>query len=105
MPILATPDNVKDFFNGKDLTGWDGNASLWKVAGGEIIGTSPGLKRNEYLRSHMLASGFRLSFKVKSAGAAGPISIVLRGTVGADGAVEGSPIDLGKWTRPGEWNE
>ena len=28
-PMLATPDNVKDFFNGKDLTGWDGDPKLW----------------------------------------------------------------------------
>ena len=105
VPLLATSDNVKEFFNGKDLAGWDGDAGLWKVEGGELIGTSPGLKRNEFLRSHLLASGFRLSFKVKSAGAASPIHIVLRGTIGADGLVAGPPIDLGRWTRPGEWND
>ena len=30
-PLIATPDTVSLFFNGKDLTGWDGDESLWKV--------------------------------------------------------------------------
>ena len=29
VPMLATADNAKDFFNGKDLTGWDGDPKLW----------------------------------------------------------------------------
>src|SRR5262249_43438263 len=43
-PMLANDENVKDFFNGKDLTGWDGDPRLWKVENGEIVGTSPGIK-------------------------------------------------------------
>src|SRR5262249_1979705 len=64
-PILATADNVKEFFNGKDLTGWDGDPALWRVEGGEIVGKSPGLKENAFLRSHLLAEDFRLTVKVK----------------------------------------
>jgi len=44
-PILATADNAKDFFNGKDLTGWEGDPKLWSVENGEIVGKSPGIKR------------------------------------------------------------
>ena len=36
--MLATAENAKDFFNGKDLTGWDGDKDLWKVENGEIVG-------------------------------------------------------------------
>ena len=28
VPVLATADNAKDFFNGKDLTNWDGDKEL-----------------------------------------------------------------------------
>ena len=34
----ATEENAKDFFNGKDLTGWDGDPKLWSVENGEIVG-------------------------------------------------------------------
>ena len=53
VPMLATEDNVKDFFNGKDLTGWDGDPKLWSVENGEIVGKSPGIKKNEFLKSHI----------------------------------------------------
>jgi hypothetical protein len=33
-------DGFKPIFNGKDLTGWDGNPELWKVENGEIVGLS-----------------------------------------------------------------
>ncbi|HBJ85366.1 MAG TPA: DUF1080 domain-containing protein, partial [Verrucomicrobiales bacterium] len=42
----------KPLFNGKDLTGWDGNPELWKVENGEIIGTTTGpdqLAYNQFL--------------------------------------------------------
>ncbi len=45
-------DGFKPLFNGKDLSGWDGNPELWKVENGEIIGTTTGpeqLKYNQFL--------------------------------------------------------
>ncbi len=105
VPLLARPDNVKDFFSGKDLAGWDGDAKFWKVAGGEIVGTSPGLKKNEVLRSHMQAGSFRLTFKAKATGVASPLSIIMRGVIMANGDVEGPRIDLGQWAKPGQWND
>src|SRR5205085_5260464 len=59
-PMLATAENVKDFFNGKDLTDWDGDPKLWSVENGEIVGKSPGITHNEFLKSHLTASDFRL---------------------------------------------
>ena len=63
--ILATYDNAKDLFNGKDLAAWDGDPQLWSVQDGEIVGKSPGIKRNEFLKSQMVAEDFRLTLKVK----------------------------------------
>lgn len=45
-------DGFKPLFNGKDLSGWDGNPELWKVENGEIVGTTTGpeqLKYNQFL--------------------------------------------------------
>ena len=33
-----TEDGFKSIFNGKDLTGWDGNPKLWSVKDGAIVG-------------------------------------------------------------------
>src|SRR5262249_13556818 len=65
VPLLATAENAKDLFNGKDLTGWDGDPKLWSVENGEIVGKSPGIKKNEFLKSHMTVTDFRLTIKVK----------------------------------------
>ncbi len=65
-PLRATPDSIAAFFNGKDLTGWDGDMSLWKVENGEIVGrTASGLKHNEFLKSQMTFDDFRLILKIK----------------------------------------
>jgi hypothetical protein len=40
IPVRAA-DTDKDFtplFNGKDLTGWDGDARFWSVQDGVIVG-------------------------------------------------------------------
>jgi putative membrane-bound dehydrogenase-like protein len=65
-PMPAIPANPAAFFNGNDLTGWDGDMSLWKVEKGEIVGyTSTGLKHNEFLKSQMVLENFRLLLKIK----------------------------------------
>lgn len=38
---LAADDGFQSFFNGKDLSGWDGDPKLWKVEDGIVIGTNP----------------------------------------------------------------
>ncbi len=65
-------DGFKSLFNGKDLTGWDGNPELWKVENGEIVGTTTGpeqLKYNQFLiwRGGVLKN-FELRVKVKQSG-------------------------------------
>ena len=39
VPLCAAEtDGFKDLFNGKDLTGWDGDSKLWSVQDGAIVG-------------------------------------------------------------------
>ena len=65
-PLPADAQNVATFFNGKDLTGWEGDKSLWSVTNGEIVGrTATGLKHNEFLKSQMVLEDFRLVLKIK----------------------------------------
>lgn len=64
-PMLLTKDNAAAFFNGRDLTGWDGIPGLWSVEEGEIVGKTTGLKHNEFLISQITAGDFKLSLEVK----------------------------------------
>ncbi len=94
-PILATPDNAKDFFNGKDLTGWDGDGKLWSVENGEIVGKSAGLKRNAFLTSQMLADNFRLTLKVKLVPNKENSGVQFRSEPLPDGEMRGPQADIG----------
>lgn len=54
-------------FNGKDLTGWEGNKELWSVQDGVLVGKSPGIKRNEFLATTREFGDFelRMEFRMK----------------------------------------
>jgi putative heme-binding domain-containing protein len=126
-PMLATAENAKDLFNGTDLTGWDGDPKLWRVEGGEIVGKTSGLKRNEFLKSQMIADDFRLTLKVKLTPNKENSGIQFRSEPVKGGEVKGPQADVGagwwgklyeehgrgllwkesgeKHVKPEEWNE
>ena len=95
-PLLATADNVKDFFNGRDLAGWDGDPKLWSVEDGVVVGRSPGLKHNEFLRSQMSAGDFRLTLKVKLTPDKENSGIQFRSEPLPRGEMRGPQADIGK---------
>jgi putative heme-binding domain-containing protein len=127
VPILATSENAKDFFNGKDLTGWDGDTAMWKVEDGMIVGRAAGLQRPAYLRSHYAAGDFRLSFKVKLSPDSSQAGVRFRSEPLPDGTLKGpeAVLGAGAWgkltdgnghvvsgsksggasIRPGAWND
>jgi putative heme-binding domain-containing protein len=95
-PLLATRENAATFWNGKDLTGWIGDASLWSVEDGEIVGKAPrGLLRNEFLRSEMAAGDFTLSLEVKLVKNEGNSGIQFRSEPHGDGEMKGYQADIG----------
>jgi hypothetical protein len=60
------PDGKIDLFNGKDLTGWYGDETIFKAENGELVGkTEKGLKRNEFLKSRFEVGDFRLVAQMK----------------------------------------
>jgi putative membrane-bound dehydrogenase-like protein len=94
-PILATADNVKDFFNGKDLTGWNGDPKLWHVENGEIVGKSPGIAKNEFLTSHVQATDFRLTLQVKLVPNKENSGVQFRSEALEGGEMRGPQADIG----------
>jgi putative membrane-bound dehydrogenase-like protein len=95
-PILATADTAKEFFNGKDLSGWVGDPKLWRVENGEIVGKSPGRNKNDFLRSELAAADFRLSLKVKLLPNKENSGIQFRSEALADGEMRGPQADVGE---------
>lgn len=96
VPLLGTPETIGNFFNGKDLAGWDGEENLWKVENGEIVGASAtGLKRNEFLKSQMILGDFRLVCKVKLTPNKENSGIQFRSEPLPDGEMRGYQADAG----------
>ncbi|HEY1860239.1 MAG TPA: family 16 glycoside hydrolase, partial [Gemmataceae bacterium] len=95
VPMLATTENAKDFFNGKDLTGWDGDPKLWSVDNGEIVGKSPGIPKNEFLKSHLAAADFRLTLKIKLTPNKENSGVQFRSEALPDSEMKGPQADVG----------
>ena len=94
--MLATAENVKSFFNGRDLTGWQGKTSLWRVENGEIVGSTAGLKENEFLTNELVFGDFRLKVQVQLVDNEGNSGIQFRSEPLSDGLVKGYQADMGQ---------
>src|SRR5579862_1899150 len=67
------------FFNGKDLSGWEGLKPYWSVEDGAIVGRTPeGLGFNTFLCSRRPYEDFELSFKVRLKGGVGNSGVQIR---------------------------
>lgn len=69
---LQAADGFRPLFNGKDLTGWDGNPELWTVEDGCITGKTTGPEQLGYNQFLIWRGGvvknFELHVKVKQSG-------------------------------------
>jgi len=128
VPMLLTKENAKDFFNGKDLTNWEGDKAIWSVENGELVGkTEKGLKNNNFLMSTFDVTDFRLKLKVKLTPNAANSGIQFRSVPIDGGEMRGPQADIGagwwgklyeeqargllakeggeQFVKPGEWND
>jgi hypothetical protein len=67
----ALEEGYERIFNGKDLTGWEGNEKIWLVEKGLLIGRSAGIKHNEFVGSKESYKDFILKFKFQLVGIEG----------------------------------
>lgn len=66
-PAQEAPEaGYESLFNGRDLSGWDGEPGLWWVESGVIVGSTDGrpLVRNSFLVSEESFGDFELRFDV-----------------------------------------
>lgn len=70
------------FFNGKDLTGWEGLEQYWSVKDGAIVGyTRQDPKFNTFLCSKKKYGDFELSFKVRLKNGDGNSGVQIRSEI------------------------
>jgi hypothetical protein len=84
-------------FNGKDLSGWEGNSKLWKIADGMIVGDSPGIKQNEFLATRKKYGDFELRLEFRLHAGQGNSGVQFRSKrLTGSAAIEGYQADIGQ---------
>ena len=75
-------DDTAAFFNGKDLTGWEGLMQYWSVKDGAIVGYTPeDPKFNTFLCSKAKYKDFELSFKIRLKNGVGNSGVQIRSDI------------------------
>ena len=97
-PIVETA-GFSPLFNGKDLTGWEGETQYWSVHDGMLVGLSKGLDHNTFLATEKTASSFVLKFNIKLLGDSGNSGMQFRSVRVPGTEMSGYQADIG----PGYW--
>lgn len=77
----AVPLDEADFiplFNGKDLSGWEGDTRLWIVRDDMLIGRSTGIKHYSFLTTTQAFEDFVLRFQIKLVDGKGNTGVLFR---------------------------
>ena len=92
----ADEEGFAPLFNGKDLTGWDGNQKLWIVEDGMLVGRSPGIRHNDFLATTRTYGDFILRFQIRLLGGKGNSGVQFRSKrVPKSHEVSGYQADVG----------
>ncbi len=96
-PAVVETAGFKPLFNGRDLEGWDGDKSLWKVEDGMLVGDSPGIKQNEFLVAPGTYGDFYLKFSFRLVGGEGNSGVQFRSVRVPDSReMSGYQADIGE---------
>lgn len=92
----ADEEGFAPLFNGKDLTGWEGNEKLWLAEDGMLIGRSPGIRHNDFLATTRIYGDFILRFQIRLADGKGNSGVQFRSKrVPKSHEVSGYQADVG----------
>jgi Domain of Unknown Function (DUF1080) len=98
-PAKTGDDASTDFWNGKDLEGWECLPEYWSVKDGAIVGTAPaeGIKFNTFLCSKKKYKDFELTFQIRLKDGKGNSGVQIRSEVfdREHFAVKGPQCDIG----------
>jgi putative heme-binding domain-containing protein len=94
VPLGVLLTEKVQLFNGKDLTGWEGDPVVWSVDQGEIVGKGA-LPRNSFLFHTSEQSDFRLIVELKLVPDSGNSGIQFRSVPIQGGEARGCQADVG----------
>jgi len=95
-PPLVETAGFTPLFNGKDLKGWDGDASIWSARDGMIIGAHKGLDHNEFLAFEEPFGDFVLSLSFRLIDGKGNSGVQLRSVRVPGTEMSGYQADIGE---------
>ena len=96
-PAKPNEEGFIPLFNGKDLTGWEGDPELWIVEDGMLIGRSPGIGHNDFLATTKTYTDFILRFQIHLIAGKGNSGVQLRSKRVPDShEVSGYQADVGE---------
>lgn len=98
IPLTAEDDSgFVPLFDGQTLDGWEGDKTLWKVVGKEIVGDSPGIPHNQFLATRRSYGNFELQLDFRLTEGKGNSGIQFRSKRVADSSeVSGYQADIGE---------
>jgi hypothetical protein len=95
--LPADEPDFQPLFNGKDLSEFDGDKDLWKLVDGVIVGDSPGIKHNQFLRTKKHYENFELRLEFRLKDGIGNTGVQFRSKAVPDSTeVEGYQADIGE---------
>lgn len=94
-PIVETA-GFTPLFNGENLDGWNGEASVWSVRDGMIVGAHKGIKHNEFLAFDEPFGDFVLSLSFRLVGGEGNSGVQLRSVRIPGTEMSGYQADIGE---------
>jgi pimeloyl-ACP methyl ester carboxylesterase len=95
-PAVVETAAFSPLFNGKDLSGWEGDRSLWSAKDGMIVGNSPGIKHNEFLATEASYGDFALRFSFRLAEGKGNSGVMFRAVRAKGSEMSGYQADIGE---------
>ena len=95
---MSLEEGFSPLFNGKNLDGWEVDTpGLWQAQDGMVIGKSPGLSYNDFLRTRRTFSDFVLKVSFRLIGGKGNSGIQFRSKAApASHEVTGYQVDIAK---------
>lgn len=85
-----------ELFNGKDLSGWQGDFQYWRAEDGMIVGEFTELPHNQFLWHEKIVEDFRLVLQVRVVSGQGNSGVQFRSEALPGGHVRGPQADIGE---------
>ena len=95
-PAITEVAGFRPLFNGKDLTNWEGDASLWSAKDGMLVGKTSGLKHNDFLAQTETFGSFVLKLRFQLVGGEGNSGVQFRSVRVPGHEMSGYQADIGQ---------